>query len=391
MTENQNEQIAPNEMPRPVHRIPPMVAVLSGKGGTGKSVIAATLACALAHCGRKVLLVDADLFTGGLSYYVLAEYPRSSDAGLRDIFTGDAPLDLIRPILIPNPFCQGDLWLLPSIVGRNKDRSELALGKGFRSLESFVEMLQGIISNICQGAVFDHVIFDTRGGTDITSVGAAIAAGAFLVVTEADKTSWDVGALLLDTIYAETGRGRTPTALGFILNKNVLPSAAIEIFLRKHWNLPHLATIPLDPLAIQYYQEDKIPIAEDLGIPFVGSLMPAVRKLFVDERWTLGQIHELTSLEHRAKSYILTAEAKQKYTLRAERFSVLLKIYGTLLATALLASATLNLMWRDGSWSQPTTIILITIPAVLIFFMTASDPKVITRIVESFLPRRYKD
>ena len=37
-----------------------VVAVLSGKGGTGKSTAAAALACGLGELGRSVLCVDAD-------------------------------------------------------------------------------------------------------------------------------------------------------------------------------------------------------------------------------------------------------------------------------------------------------------------------------------------
>lgn len=39
-----------------------MVAVASGKGGVGKSTVAANLALALAHMGRRVGLLDADIY-----------------------------------------------------------------------------------------------------------------------------------------------------------------------------------------------------------------------------------------------------------------------------------------------------------------------------------------
>ena len=37
-----------------------MIAVVSGKGGVGKSTISCGLGCSLARLGKKVLLVDCD-------------------------------------------------------------------------------------------------------------------------------------------------------------------------------------------------------------------------------------------------------------------------------------------------------------------------------------------
>ena len=52
----------PQEGPAPVPGVRHIIAVGSGKGGVGKSTVAANLAVALARAGRRVGLLDADLY-----------------------------------------------------------------------------------------------------------------------------------------------------------------------------------------------------------------------------------------------------------------------------------------------------------------------------------------
>lgn len=51
----------PNEL-RPVKGVADILLVASGKGGVGKSTVSVNLACALARKGKKVGLLDADLY-----------------------------------------------------------------------------------------------------------------------------------------------------------------------------------------------------------------------------------------------------------------------------------------------------------------------------------------
>ncbi|MCF7700146.1 Mrp/NBP35 family ATP-binding protein [Loktanella sp. M215] len=48
--------------PQPIPGIARIIAVASGKGGVGKSTVASNLACALAAAGRRVGLLDADVY-----------------------------------------------------------------------------------------------------------------------------------------------------------------------------------------------------------------------------------------------------------------------------------------------------------------------------------------
>lgn len=70
-----------------------IVAIVSGKGGVGKTVLAVNLAEALAAAGRRVALVDADLGQGGCAILV-NEAPAASvlDVALRTATPAQATL-----------------------------------------------------------------------------------------------------------------------------------------------------------------------------------------------------------------------------------------------------------------------------------------------------------
>ena len=66
-----------------------LLAITSGKGGVGKTMLSANLAAALARRGERVLVIDADLGLANLDV-VLNLRPRTT---LHEVFTGRATLD----------------------------------------------------------------------------------------------------------------------------------------------------------------------------------------------------------------------------------------------------------------------------------------------------------
>src|SRR5438874_11081769 len=92
-------------------RIVRVVAVTSGKGGVGKTNVTANLAVALAHLGRRGMVLDADLCLGNLDV-LLGLTPSFR---LADVLIGYRRL---RQLLVPG---LGGLTVLP-------------LGSGFHSI-----------------------------------------------------------------------------------------------------------------------------------------------------------------------------------------------------------------------------------------------------------------
>ena len=66
-----------------------ITAITSGKGGVGKTLVAANLAAALARAGQRVLVLDADLGLANLDVVLNL----SARITLHDVFTGKAKLE----------------------------------------------------------------------------------------------------------------------------------------------------------------------------------------------------------------------------------------------------------------------------------------------------------
>jgi len=153
-------------LPRPSGRR--TIAVTSGKGGVGKTFVAANLAAALARGGRRVLVIDADLGLANLDV-VLNLFPQVT---LHEVFTGKSSLlDAILPA--PGGF------------------SVLLAGSGLveysRMTPELRDRLRQVIDEV--EPLFDHVLLDTGAGISEVVLHTVSLAGQVLVVVTPEPTS----------------------------------------------------------------------------------------------------------------------------------------------------------------------------------------------------------
>lgn len=271
-------------------RGPTVIAVSSGKGGTGKSIITASMGYVLAHCGFRTLLIDTDVVTRGLSYYLIADEPYRAQNGFADYVLSDGTgLSESDCLTVRDEFCQSKLFLIPSSA---HIRSHTPEPKGLGNLSATLgTKLKRLIRIASADWGFHYVLLDTPGGaTDITATVAGLASG-YVLVTEADKTSWDVTELLINAIERQAGdtsamEGVRANRLGFILNKNTLPETDIVKFLKLRFLCKDLAVIPLDIEAVRCFQNDEVPISKSPASQFSEGVVHAVNRLFaVEDEW----------------------------------------------------------------------------------------------------------
>src|SRR5204862_1389990 len=140
-----------------------VTAVISGKGGVGKTFMAANVAAALARRGERVLVLDADLGLANLDV-VLNLHPKLT---LHDVFTGKAELN---DAILPAPGGFSVLLAGSGLVEYSRLTPEVR--------DQFQAVIQKVVPR------FDRVLLDTGAGiSDVVLYAVSLAADVLVVAT----------------------------------------------------------------------------------------------------------------------------------------------------------------------------------------------------------------
>jgi flagellar biosynthesis protein FlhG len=145
-----------------------MIAVLSGKGGVGKTNLVANVAVAAAGLGAKVLVVDGDLGLANVDLLLGLTAPRT----VSDVLTGECALE---DALLSGP---RGIHLLPAASGRSDLTSLRPAG------------LARLLVPLYQVAPrYDLVLADLGAGVGVSVIGLAAACDRAILVTTPEPTS----------------------------------------------------------------------------------------------------------------------------------------------------------------------------------------------------------
>ena len=210
------------------------LAVTSGKGGVGKSTVAANLAVALAELGARVVLFDGDLAQANLDLLLGV----SSRWDLGHVLRGEKTLE---QIVVEGP---AGVRLVPAASG-DRDLADL---DDFRR-----EGLYRELSRLAKDA--DLLVVDTASGASRLTSQFARAATELIVVTTPEPTSYSDAYGLIKVLAAQ-GLGVTPSTL---VNRAASLEEAEEVAhnlasLTRRFlglNVESLGAIPDDPAVTQ--------------------------------------------------------------------------------------------------------------------------------------------
>jgi flagellar biosynthesis protein FlhG len=183
-------------MTAPILSSPRLTAVGSGKGGTGKTLVAASLAHALAYEGERVLLCDADLGLSNAAVHLGLD--RGGD--LPALLAGSRKLaETVVPVLGGTDARGGfDLLAAPSGSGALANTGAIAAENLIRQLRAAKD--------------YSRVVIDLGAGVDAAVMRFAASADETLLVMTPDPASLTDAYAFAKLLLRMTGT-RLPAAL----------------------------------------------------------------------------------------------------------------------------------------------------------------------------------
>lgn len=219
------------------------LAVTSGKGGVGKTQMAANLAVCMARLGLSVVILDADL---GLASLDLALGLRP-EHDLRSVITGERTM---QEILVEGP---AGIQLMPACPGRY-DMANLSPTERRRLTAAVEEVAAG----------YDVLLIDTGAGIGSNAVSFASSADEVLLVATPDPTSLRDAYAMAKVLHKRSGVDR----IRFIANQVSSDVEGAELHDRLNQIVRRFLTLDLDYLGA-VPRDEHVGLACTSGEPFV--------------------------------------------------------------------------------------------------------------------------
>ena len=179
-----------------------VIAIMSPKGGVGKTVTTANLAAALAtEFNKKVLAIDTNISTSSLGLHLDIFYPKKT---IHDVLNKKFKVKEAIHIYHEN------LHVIPaSIKVKKKDKNIYDLRK---NVQKIVNYYDSVLKEVYKE--YDLILLDCAPGFDIETIAALQVSGALLLVTNPEYPS--IVTAIKAVEYAK--KSNLPVG-GIVLNK----------------------------------------------------------------------------------------------------------------------------------------------------------------------------
>ena len=223
------------------------IALVSGKGGSGKTMVAAVVAKLLDKDNRAVLMIDSDFATAGLTYYMGLKTVKNISVGLTNISSDPHRIDTMPLEKIIQKMAGYERTRFIGVGDhrrfyKKRDSTDLR-----NILESLLEQVDG---------KFDHILFDCRGGIDKDSLSVCSLVDEILIVAETDTTSFQATQHLVDILY---DNNLSDKLSGFFINKVFDDPKNFAMNGTAAFKCQYLGSIPFDLEATRSFLIGEVP------------------------------------------------------------------------------------------------------------------------------------
>ncbi len=258
---------------------PQILALLSGKGGSGKTVLALSMSKILNEAGHKILLIDCDTATHGATYFFEAE-----------LESGVEKIDSLSSILSKNSDkgsflkTKSGFYFLPSTLKPTEVRFDASAEGSKSQIESSFRRLQKLYED------FDAVIFDCQAGYSLVTEVAVEFSKRCLIVLEPDAVS----SAAIRVLYLQLGSKLKATNTWQIFNKLTEEERAVYEKLFGGTLFTNLPPIPFDWTVRAAFAICEIPSVTTKWSAFGLGILRNMGVLFPEYAKTLKTLEEDT-------------------------------------------------------------------------------------------------
>ena len=200
-----------------------MISITSGKGGVGKTNIAANLAYLLSRMNQKTMVLDADAGLANIDVILGINSPYN----LYHVLTGER---LLADTLVEGP---GGIKILPSASGI-PEMTDLSRGQKL----TLIDELNALNDSL------DFILIDTGAGISSNVMYFNMAAREIIVVTTPEPTALTDAYALIKVLYQRHAKRRFRLIVNMVRN----PAEAKEIYDRLSHATDHFLNLTIEYL-----------------------------------------------------------------------------------------------------------------------------------------------
>lgn len=341
-----------------------VICMASAKGGAGKTSLVATFATFLSKLDKKVLIIDSDFSTNGLTLLFLKEMRVKSELIHS---TARAPIGLFEGLTIPSECdiveLSEHLHLIPATFGLQAGTSSASAS----TQQHFQELLRPLRE------VYDFIFIDAQAGADEMAQIAMSrnVSDEVVIVSEYDPMS----AAGVERLKALLREDLTYDRTWVLLNK-ILPEFAKSFsdFLEV---AKYLSPIPWDAEVVRAYARRRLAIDTDTGNEHTLSVLQTLRGLCgetIQEQLEVWVQSRAAVIRQPIEDQYSDAEIEMSYLLsglsRVQRKKQIRRLFGLSFVTmALMSVIYLQLNFREAIFSSVPMGLLVVVLVTTVFIL----------------------